>query len=495
MPTASPFTPVDWVVLVVYLLAMVAIGLHFQRKVTSARSFFVADEKVNQWLVGLSLLGTYLSAVTMLGLPFLAFGPDNWLWAIQPPFLIITALVITKYVLPAYREAGVLSVYEYLEQKIHVSSRYLAALTFVTLGVGRMGLGLYLPAKAFSIITGFDLLTVIIVMGVVVTLYTVLGGIEAVIWIDSIQVIVFTGAALLSLGLAIGVVGADLFPIALQNNKFDMWEGGMELAKLTSIWLILQTVFETIRIYGTQQDMTQRYVTAGSTAEANRSVWISIIGYIPLAFLFYFLGTVLFVYYTVHPDPNMPNNDTLYPYFVATRLPVGLVGLVMAGIFAAAMSTISSLMNSVTTVCITDFWQRLLGRTLPAARELLAVRGLALFWGVIHIILAWWFAQSGEDVVRLWNRLMGIAANGVLGLMALAFLRRRLRPAAPVIGFVAAYVCLWIMTRNEQHIHFLLRPVVCNLVCFIVGVLVDAVWPVNPDFPPAWEEQADEDQA
>ncbi len=469
------FGAIDYTVLIAYLLAMVGIGVYFQRRVTSARSFMVADEKVHHWLVGLSLLGTYLSAVTMMGLPFLAFGKDDWLWAIQLPVLIVTALIITRFVLPRYRDAGVLSVYEFLEKRIHVSSRLMAAFCFVVLGVGRMGLGLYLPAKAFSVVTGTPVLLCILVMGTVVTLYTVIGGIEAVIWTDAIQVIVFAGAALVSIAMALVWVGPDFLPIAMQHHKFRIWQGGADLAKLTSLWLILQTLFETVRIYSTQQDMTQRYVTAGSTREANRSVWISILGYIPLGILFYLLGTVLFVYYQQHPDPKMPNNDTLYPYFVTTRLPAGIAGLVIAGIFSAAMSTIASLMNSVTTVCIEDFWKRALGKTLPEERGLVTVRLLALFWGVIHILLAWWFTQSSDDVVRIWNKLMGIAANGVLGLMALAFIRRRIQPIAAIVGFAVSYLTLWWLLSHDKQVTFLLRPVICNSVCFLVGLVTSAV--------------------
>jgi len=472
---AGGFGAIDYIVLGVYLLAMVGIGVYFQRRVTSARSFMVANEKVHHWLVGLSLLGTYLSAVTMMGLPFLAFGKDDWLWAIQLPVLIVTALIITQFVLPRYRDAGVLSVYEFLEKRIHVSSRLMAAFCFVVLGVGRMGLGLYLPAKAFAVVTGTPVLACILVMGIVVTLYTVIGGIEAVIWTDAIQVIVFAGAALVSIGMALAWVGPDFLPIAMENHKFRIWEGGADLAKLTSLWLILQTLFETVRIYSTQQDMTQRYVTAGSTAEANRSVWISILGYIPLGILFYLLGTVLFVYYQQHPDPNMPNNDTLYPYFVTTRLPAGIAGLVLAGIFSAAMSTIASLMNSVTTVCIEDFWKRAWGKVLPEESGLRAVRLLTLFWGIVHILLAWWFTQSSDDVVRIWNKLMGIAANGVLGLMALAFLKRRIQPAAALIGFGVSYLTLWYLLLPGTPVHFLLRPVICNTVCFVTAVVVSRV--------------------
>jgi SSS family transporter len=505
------------------MAAMVGVGVYFQRKVTSARSFFVADEKVHHVLVGLSLLGTYLSAVTMMGLPGKAYGPDDWLWAIQLPPLLITAWIITRWVLPRYREAGVLSVYQYLEQRIHLSSRLLAAACFTVLSIGRMGLGLYLPAQAFAVVTGFPVVWCILVMGIVVTVYTVLGGIEAVIWTDALQVIVFAVAALVSAAMALHAAGPQFWQIAAEHHKFRMFEPGASFFKLTSLWLVLQTVTETVRIYGTQQDMTQRYVTAGSTHEANKSVWVSILGYIPLGFLFYLLGTTLFVFYKLHPDPGLPSKaDFLYPWFVTTQLPPGVAGLVIAGIFAAAMSTIASLMNSSSTVCVEDFYRRLGGRDLGDEGSLRLARGLTLMWGILHIVLALYFTRTTDDIVDLWNKLMGIAANGVLGLMGLAFVRRAIRPGAALGAFAASYALLfrlaplkivdaalfstvfWVLLAlwlgvalvRRHHlaiwcivafaatfaalgphadtlgkIHFLLRPILCNGLCFGLGLL------------------------
>jgi SSS family transporter len=436
-------------------------------------------------LVGMSLLGTYLSALTVMALPGKAFSPEDWLWAIQLPFLIVTAIVITRFVLPFYRTAGVVSVYQFLELRIHVVARVLASLCFLALSVGRSALTLYLPALAFAEITKADISAVIIVMGVVTTIYTFWGGIEAVIWTDAIQVVIFALGAILSVIFIlwdIHVVNADFWDLATQFHKFRMWTPSLKFTELTSVWLILQTLFETIRIYGTQQDMTQRYVAAKSTRAANKSVWISILGYIPLGFAFYFIGSALFVYYQAHPDgyvlgelaKEKPKFDAIYPHFIATRLPFGVKGTVLAAIFAAAMSTVSSCMNSGATVCIEDFYKRFWPKERSDLHYLWLARGLTLVLGAASIGMAFYFAYAGQSAQDMWSKVMSYTTTGVLALMAFAFLPIRFRPTAAIVGWTVAFGSVWYMTAHKL-VHFLLYPVIGNLLGFCVGLIVQVL--------------------
>jgi len=473
----SAFGVLDWVVIFVYLGGMLAIGWWSGRRVKGTAGFQTAEGRMNSVLVGLSLLGAYLSALTMMALPGKAFGKEDWLWAIQLPFLIVTAVVITRFVLPWYRAAGVVSVYAFLEQRIHVSARMLASVCFLALSTGRAGLTLYLPALAFSEITKTDITYSIVVMGLVTIAYTVYGGIEAVIWTDAIQVVIFTLGALLSIVYImwdIHLVNADFLGLASQFHKFRMWEPSANLTQLTTWWLILQTLFETIRIYGTQQDMTQRYVSTASTREANKSVWISILGYIPLGFMFYFIGAALFIYYQAVGPGSVEGlkNDAIYPHFIATRLPFGIRGIVLAAIFAAAMSTISAIMNSSSTVCVEDFYKRFWVKDRSDRHYLAVSRGLTLLWGAAAMGMAVVFWKLGKDAQDMWSMVMSFTTTGVLALMALAFLPIRIRPAAAVFGWAGSAVAIWLMTKHT-HIHFLLYPVIGNLTGFTLAVLAN----------------------
>jgi len=491
------FGALNYAVLIVYLLAMLGIGWWTSRRIKDTRGFFIGEGRLNYIVVGISILTAYLSAFTMMAIPASAFGFKDWTWAVQLPFLIVTAFVITRFVLKRYREAGVISVYQYLEDNIHVSSRLMASLSFVLFSIARMGLVLFLPALAFHIITGFSLLGTIFVMGAVVTIYTWLGGIEAVIWTDFVQAIVMVAGAVVSVVYILGGTGGSEFArIAAEHHKFRMFAPGFDVTKIVTLWLILETIFQTIRIYGTQQDIAQRYMTTPSTQKANRSVWIAILGYIPLGFLFYFIGTALFVYYKSNPDPAVAallangRADSIYPYFVASRLPPVLAGLVVAAIFAAAMSSIDALMNASSTVSVEDLYRRFRRKGLSDQHHLSVARWLTLVWGGLAIAMAISFMgiDKAQDV---WAKIMGISTNGVLGLMALAFLPRKVNGWAAGIGFVTSYLVLFAMMWLIQvtpsfavtypvtggKISFLLWPVVGNLWCFGVGFLLNLLLP------------------
>ena len=494
------FGAANYAVVILYLAAMLGIGWWTSRRIKGTRSFFIADGRLNWFVVGVSILTAYMSALTMMGMPGASFGGLDWLFGAQLPFLILTAFVITRFVLVRYREAGVISVYQFLEQRIHISSRLMASVCFVVFAIGRMGLVLYLPAQAFSIVTGADLLTTIIAMGVVVTVYTIMGGMEAVIWTDFVQAFVMlAGAAVSVVYVLVGTQG-QFGAIATAHHKFRMLAPGTDFTRLLTIWLILETIFQTIRIYGTQQDITQRYMTTPSTKDANRSVWIAICGFIPLGFLFLFIGSALFVYYKIHPDPMVAgliaNNraDSIYPYFVASRLHPGLAGLVIAAIFAAAMSSIDACMNANSTVCVEDFYRRFAGRDRPDRHHLNVARWLTLVWGILCIAMAILFIDIKTAQI-VWGKIMGISTNGVLGLMALAFLPRKVNKWAAAIGFVTSYLVLFAMMWLIQikptfaigypvegkTVSYLIWPVVGNLWCFGVGYVLNLVLPDRTD--------------
>ena len=498
-PIGKSFTAIDYAVLVVYLIAMLVIGWIASRRIKTARHYFVGNQKINYVLVGISLLGSYLSALTMMALSGTSYGELDWLYIVQLPCLIITAIVITRVVLPRYRAEGVLSMYEFLERRIHVSVRLIASVAFVVFSVGRMGLVLYLPALAFSTVTGVELWRCIVVTGAVITVYTAMGGIEAVIWNDAIQVAIIVAGAFATLGYMFYDIGVGRFiEVGLTYNKFRYIEPSLNITKITTVWLILETIFQTIRIYGTQQDMTQRYMTTESTAKANRSVWIAILAYIPLGFIFYFIGTGLFAFYAIHPDPNLPSRpDTIYPYFIVNSLPVGVAGLLIAAIFAASMSTIDSLMNSSSTVCVEDFMKRLGRKQRTEAEYLTRARLLTWLWGVLTIVMGLVFAWDSSKYTQIvWGKLMAICTNGMVGLMALAFLPFRINKWAAIIGFAVSYVCLFVMMGANTvgfsvagldlsricltltmgyAVNFLLWPVIGNTVCFAVAAAMNGV--------------------
>ncbi|MCS7253170.1 MAG: sodium/solute symporter [Armatimonadota bacterium] len=473
----SHFGLIDWLTLSLYFVGMLLIGFILTPKVKGARSFFIANGKMNHIAVGLSLLGTYLSALTMLALPAISFGKFDMLFSVQLPFLIVTAFLVTKFVLPKYREAGVISVYELFEMRIHVLLRLLASVSFISLSIVRMGLITYLTALTLHTATGMDLRSLIFLMGGVATAYTVAGGIEAVIWTDVVQVVVLVIGAVLSMLYATIFVYADNpIAIAIEHGKLRMFDWRIDFAEVVTPWLILETLFQTMRIYSTQQDMVQRYMTTESTAKANASVWIAILGYIPLGYFFYFLGVLLFVYYKLHPDPMVEifsrkeMRDAVYPYFVVSVLPEGISGLIIAAIIAAAMSSIDSSMNSASTVCVEDFYKRFICRNASDRHYLLVARLLTLFWGALSIVMALCFIGLGYAQVA-WNKAMGILTNGILALMVFALLPVRINWLAVLFGFLSSYgILAYVMLMTK--LNFLLWTVIGNVSCFAIAIIL-----------------------
>ena len=514
MPESAPlsiappeFGMVNYAVVALYMLAMLAVGIWAGRSTKGSAGYFTAEGKVHHVLVGISILGTYLSGLTMMALPALSYGTADWTWTVQLPFLLVTGFVITGFVLPRYREAGCLSVYEFLERRIHVSSRLIASASFIVLAIGRSGLVLYLPALAFNKVTGSNLIATILAMGVIVAVYTVLGGIKGVIWTDVIQVGIFVVGALATV-YYVFALGGNVFAVANEYHKFRTLDLSLDVTKVVTAWLVLETIFQTIRIYSTQQEMTQRYMAAESTRKANASVWMSILGYIPLAYIFYFIGTGLFVYFHQHPDPfvtmleSQKKLDSLYAYFVVKHMPVGVAGLVIAAFFAAAMSTLSSTMNACSAVCIEDFYKRFRGRGRTDEHYLALAKGLCGLWGVLVIGMAILFMRVASAQVA-WSKVMGVTTCGIAGLMALAFLPRRVNPWAAIVGFACGYLSLFLMMQVVQvspsfalvwgipkdcGLNFLLWPVVTNLVCFGVGLGLDCLFPRREPKPAPEED-------
>lgn len=460
----------DYGVIAAYLCGMLVVGWFASRGIKSSRGLFLADGRMNHLLVGISLLGTYLSALTMMGLPAMAYGQHDWTYMVQLPFLVVTGAVITGFILPRYREAGVVSIYQYLEIRQHVAVRLLASVSFLVFAVGRLGLVLYLPSLAFHTVTGFPLAWCIVIAGVVVTAYTALGGLKAAVWTDLVQVTVFIGATLLTLWSIFADVGVARFiDIGLACNKFRLLVLDPDVRHITSYWLVLETLYQTIRIYGTQQDMAQLYLSTESTAKAARSVWMGVLMYIPLGFLFYLMGTAFFAFYQVFPDPNLPPKaDQILPYFVVHHLPTGVAGLVLAAIFAAAMSSIDACMNSASTICVEDFARRFSRRARPDHFYLRSAQWLIVVWGVLAILAGLLFMEVQYAQI-MWGKVMGFCTNGVLGLMLLAFLPFRVDWRASAAGFALSYVCLVVAVRSG--INFLLWPVIGNSVCFLAALL------------------------
>jgi SSS family solute:Na+ symporter len=495
--TAAPhFSTLDGIVLGLYFVATLVIGFSFWRKSRSVDGYTAANRSLPGWLTGLSILGTYLSSISFLALPGRAFG-GNW-----NPFVFSLAIplatwVAVRWFLPFYRREGHISAYLHLEERFGPWARTYASACYLATQIARMGAVMYLMALPLNVLLGWDIRVIIVVTGVTVTLYTFIGGIVAVIWTDAIQTLVlivgaFSCAAIMVVGLPGGP--AQLFEIAGAHGKFSLGEFGPSLTTST-FWVVLfYGVVINLQNFGIDQNYIQRYLASKSDAEARKSVWIGGLLYLPLSAVFFFIGTALFAYYTVHADqlPEIYRDparaDSVFPYFIVTVLPAGVTGLLIASIFAAAMSTVSSSLNSSATIVVTDYYKRYVNREATERQAMRMLIIVTVVCGVLGTVIGLAMTRV-KSALDAWWMLAGIFGGGTLGLFLLGFISKRIPSRAALTGVVAGVLVILWMTLSpkiaslpaafQSPFHGFLIIVFGTGIILLVGLLV-TVW-IGPE--------------
>ncbi|MDA1265199.1 MAG: sodium/solute symporter, partial [Planctomycetota bacterium] len=451
---AGGFRALDWIVLGVYLAALVAMGFWFSRRHTTTDDFFLAGKRVPWWAAGISIFGTQLSAITFMAIPAKSYDTD-WVYFLQNLGIVALAPLVALVYLPFFTRLSVTSAYEYLERRFGLAARLFGSASFILYQLGRMGIVLCLPALALGAVTGLDVMLCIVIMGLLATLYTVLGGIEAVIWTDVLQVFVLLGGAvfvLIAIGSGIdGGLGA-VWSEASAAGKFRMVDLDWDLARPTLGVILIGAVFNNLVPYTTDQAVIQRFLTTPDEASARRAIWTNAALTIPASVLFFCLGSALFVFYQHHPAATNPaaKLDEILPWFVANELPAGVAGLVIAGVFAAAMSSLDSSMNSIATAGVTDFYRRF----RPAAEDVVCLRlarRLTLLLGVVGTGAAIALAKTDlRSLLDTFLSLMGLLGGCLAGLFALGLFARRTGQTTALIGVAAGSVTLIAVQQGTQ---------------------------------------------
>lgn len=477
---------IDIAVLLFYLVGVVLLGVWFGRKGLNTEQFMAAGRRVPGWAVGLSIFGTYVSSISFLALPGKAFA-SNWNAFVFSLSIPLTTWVAVKYFVPFYRRSGEVSAYQHLEHRFGPWARTYAVICYLLTQLARMGTILYLLALALAPLTGFSIPTIILCAGVLVIAYTLVGGMEAVIWTDVVQSIVFIAGALACVGILLFGMPAgpgQLFQIASEHNKFSLGSFGPELSRMTFWVVLLNGIFINLQNFGIDQSYVQRYQTAKTDAAAARSVWLGALLYLPISAVFFFIGTGLFAFYTARPELlpatvdaiNKP--DSVFPHFIVAQLPMGVTGLVIAAIFAAAQSTVSSSINCSATLILCDVYKRYF-RPAATERESMRVLHVATFiFGMAGVGMALAMMQI-KNALDAWWGLASIFSGGMLGLFLLGLLSRRAGNRAAAAGVVTGVILIAWMTFSPKWtqapaamrspFHTLLIVVLSTLTILLVG--------------------------
>lgn len=442
----------DLVIFFLYLIGITVFGGSFIRKNKTSAAFTLGNQSIPGWVVTLSIFATFVSSISYLALPGKAYM-SNWNAFVFSLSLPIASLIAVRFFVPLYRSVNSPSAYTYLEQRFGSWARIYASASYFLTQLMRIGTILYLMALTIHSIFGYPIGVVIVVTGFVVMIYSIMGGIQAVVWTDAIQaIILIIGAVVCAIYLLFDMPEgpAQVFEIGATNKKFSLGSYGLDMSESTFWVVLLYGIFMNLQNFGIDQNFVQRYIASRSNREAKRSALNGGLLYLPVSLLFVFIGTALFAYYN-GGDGNLPDElrmattgDGIFPYFIVNALPVGVTGLLIAAIFAAGMSTISTSYNSMATVFLTDYYQRFFKKTASdrQAMRVLYISSLLISIGGIAIALAMINVKSALDA---WWKLASIFSGGMLGLFLLGVFSKSRNPTGAIIGVIVGLgVILWL---------------------------------------------------
>lgn len=475
---------IDLAVIAAYLVGVLGCGTWFARSCRSTDDFMAASRSLPGWAIGLSMFGSYVSSISFLANPGKAFA-GNWnpfVFSLATP---IAAAIAVWWIVPFYRRLGEVSAYEHLERRFGAWARTYAVACFLLVQMARTGTVIYLLALAVSPLTGWPVKYTIVMTGVLMTVYTMAGGMKAVVWTGVLQSIVLIAGPLICVSALLWKTNGGLPAIVntgVTEGKFSLGGLGPSLVEDTFWIVFIYGLVINVTNFAIDQSYVQRYVTAVSDREAKKSVWITALLYVPVAALFFFIGTSLSVFYRQNPGllGSITKPDSVLPHFIATELPAGLAGVVVAAIFAASMD---SNLNSMATLTLCDIYKRYV-RPNAGERESMRVLHLStLLWGAFGIGIALAMIQA-ETVLDTWWQLAGIFSGGMLGLFLLGRLSPRIDNLAAGTGVVLGVLVMirmylvqtGIMPKTAWEaqfpVHKLLPIVFGTLTILIVGGLV-----------------------
>ncbi|GGK33963.1 sodium:solute symporter [Yeosuana aromativorans] len=478
---AHPFGFLNYGVLALYLLISVLIGIYFARKQKSTADYFTGSGRIPWWASGLSVFGTLLSAITFMAIPAKTFITD---WSFF--FMSIAAILITPLIsiifIPFFNKLKIKTAYEYLEGRFNYTARAFGSLSFIMFQIGRIGIVLLLPSLAISIVTGIPVEISILIMGVLCIFYTTFGGIEAVIWTDVMQVIVLLGGSILAIVwimLHTETSFEDMMTYASERNKFNIANFELNFTESTFWVVFIGGLASSMVTQGTDQTIVQRYLTSSDVKDSQKILYTNAVLTLPATIIFFGIGTLLFIFYTEIPDalsPAISNNDSIFPWYIVRELPMGVSGLLVAGIFSAAMSSISSSLNSVSTAYCNDFHAHF--KPLVTDVKLLRIARVAtMITGILGLLLALWMANS--NIKSLWDqfyRFLGLFTGGLGGMFLLGMLAKKANATGTLIGLMVSAISIWYISVFTE-INFLMYSFFGVASCFCFGYIFSLIFP------------------
>lgn len=495
----------DWIVLGIYIAAIVGIGVWANRKQTDTEAYFVGNRNLPWWAAGVSIIATSFSAASILGVPGFAYTTDMWYLQYSIGDVLAAVLVAVLFIPFFHRVRGLTTAYEYLEARFDLKTRLLGSSLFSLTVLLRAGTLLFGAALLFSAVVPTDIIPgltgveeAVVIFGIVAIAYTVLGGISAVIWTDVIQFAVMSLGIIASMALVVmGTPGGwgAAFAEAGQLDKLTVFHLQEPMARNGLLTAIFGYGLLALSLFGTNQQPVQRYMTVKNPREAQRALLLGVSAGVIGVSLSLLLGVFLFIFYNHYPALLPPDlsADQIMPHFVNTQVPPVLTGALVAAVFAAAMSSLDSALNSLSAALTVDFLTRF-KRDVTEAQRLAFAKIVVVTAGVLGIGIGIYSSRTEAALIDLILAFMGYFAGGLLGLFLLGMLTRRATGNGAFTGAIVGTLVVLMVTQNDfplprlyewlgfEPIPFIWSTGVGLVVTLVVGYLISLFGrPVAPE--------------
>lgn len=431
---------IDYIIIAISLAVSLGVGIKFSKKQTNTKQYFSAGGNVPAWAIGMSIFATLISSISFLAYPGEGYS-SNWIRLVQGMMVPLVLLFLIGFIVPLYRKVIRLSAYEYFERRFGYFARLYGSLAFVFATFSGMGTVFFLLSLALSSMTGIETLTIIWVVGIAVVLLTLLGGMEAVIWLDVIQGFLLISGGIIAITVILlkteGGFGT-IWETAMQDDKIGLGPFDWDFVNLTFWVMGFNGIFYAIQKYGTDQTIVQRYLSAKSDKDAINASIFGVLMTLPTWTLFMFIGTALFAFYeatTLALPPNI-RPDAVFPYFITTQLPPGLVGLIISALIAAAISSLDSDLNCLSAVGVEDYYGRFRPNSTDAERMRMG-KILVVFSGLVAMVVATIYVFADDQgVLSIVFMLYAIFSGGLAGMILLGLFVKRANKNGVYIGIV-----------------------------------------------------------
>ena len=481
------FTTIDLIILIVYLGAVLFAGLHFAKKEMKGKEYFKGDGSIPWWVTSVSIFATLLSPISFLSLAGNSYA-GTWIMFFAQLGMLIAIPFTIKFFLPIYSKLDIDTAYQYLELRFESKGlRILGAIMFIIYQVGRMSIIMYLPCMVLSKLIGINVNILIIIMGVIAIIYSYTGGLKSVLWTDFIQGSVLLIGVTFGLIFLISNIDGGFSAITHElftNHKFLAVDEPIfdpNFLKDSIFLLIFGAGLNTIGSYVSSQDIVQRFTTTTDTKKLNKMMITNGLLSIFIATVFYLIGTGLYVFYQVQANPLPPaaQQDQIFASWIAFELPVGITGILLAAIYAAAQSTLSTGLNSVASSWTMDIQARLGKNEISLEKQTKIGQRVSLLVGIFAILVSMFLAQGGIKSAYEWfNGFMGLVLGILVGIFILGSFTKVANKFGASLAFVAASVVMIYIKYfvDPAKISFWSYSIISILVSLVVGLLGSVIY-------------------